>query len=55
VVLVSFMAARTAHALCYLMLYSLLGGLTSMAVANAVSLGLTTLARTVAIRQAPLV
>ncbi len=47
---VSFMAARTAHALCYLMLYSFLGGLTSMAVANAVSLGLTTLARTVANR-----
>jgi len=47
VVLVSFMAARTVHALCYLVLYSFLGGLTSMAVANAVSLALTTVTSTV--------
>ena len=47
-VVMSFKAARAAHALCYVLLYSFLGGLTSMAVANAVSLGLTTLARTAA-------
>jgi len=50
VVVVSFKAARAAHTLCYVALYSFLGGLTSMAVANAVSLGLTTLARTAANR-----
>ncbi|HKA11761.1 MAG TPA: hypothetical protein VKI99_14980 [Candidatus Dormibacteraeota bacterium] len=44
----SSIAARAAHALCYVLLYSFVGGLTSMAVANAVLLGLTTVTRTAA-------
>jgi len=49
----SFIAARAAHALCYVVLYSFLGGITSMAVANAVLLALSALARTAANPQAP--
>ena len=39
------MAARTASAICYLTLYVFLGGLTSLAVANAVSVAVTTIGR----------
>ena len=39
------MAARTAGAICYLTLYAFLGGLTSLAVANAVSQAFTMIGR----------
>ena len=42
------MAARTASSICYLALYAFLGGLTSLAVANAVSIAVTTIGRAVA-------